>query len=152
MSILDSNNLNNKSLHNKNLHVKILDYEEKIFNEFIQKRTNLLKNIKNMDLSKLNNNELNNFIFNLKDIIDPIKNVNETIDNLQSNIELNNFNFQNNDNNKSNFILFYLLFGDFFFLTSSLSELSTDSLSDESEISSLSSDSLCSESESESEE
>ena len=42
---------------------KILEYEQSVFNEFIQKRTNLLKNIKeNIDLSKLNKKELLNFI------------------------------------------------------------------------------------------
>ena len=93
-----------------NLINKILDYEETIFNEFIQKRTNLIKNINNLKID--NKVQWVNCINDIKCIIDPIKNVNILIDQFGTNL------FQDNKSiNENNFILFYLIFKDFFLTT-----------------------------------
>ena len=90
---------------------KILNYENEIFNKFIEKRTNLIKS-------------LNNFNFNLKNfrnIVNCLKCANEYID---------NFNDQYTDP-ETEFIQFYFLCKDVFFTTGS-SELSESSESSDS--------------------
>lgn len=90
---------------------KILNYENEIFNKFIEKRTNLIKS-------------LNNFNFNLKNfrnIVNCLKCANEYID---------NFNNQITDP-ETEFIQFYFLCKDIFFTTGS-SELSESSESSDS--------------------
>ena len=105
-----------------NLLNKILNYENEIFNKFIHNRTNLIKNIKSLNVNNLNVNNLNQFINDLKSIIDPIKTSNEFMD-----IYFNNFknDFKiDNSTKENNFVLFYFLFKDFFLQSSS--ELSSD--------------------------
>jgi hypothetical protein len=112
---------------------KIIEYESLVFNEFIQKRTNLIKKIKKTDITKLNKEQLTQFVCTLKDIIDPIKNTNDSIENYlsETNSQLNKS--LNTTLNESQFIYFYLCFKDIFFRqtnsdSESLSE--SDSLSD----------------------
>ena len=115
-----------------NLLSKILKYENEVFNKLIQNRTNLIKNIKNINFENLDKKSLSNFANDLKLIIDPIKASNEYIDAFFRNYP----NFENENKNKV--ISFYFLFKDFFFETWS-SELSDDSeLSELSESSELS--------------
>ena len=105
---------------------KIISYELETFNEYKQKRQLFLKKIKNVKLNNLNNDQLLSFIDDIKNVIDPIKSSIEFI-----NIFLENKHFKKDYNN---FILFYLLFGDFFKESSELSlsdpELSDPELSD----------------------
>lgn len=76
-----------------NFKESLIKYEESVFNEYISKRSKLIENIKNLQLSSLNNNQLLNFTSDLKVIIDPIKTCISNIDDY----------FLNNcfDNNKS---------------------------------------------------
>ena len=124
------------------LNKRILDYTESIFNEFIQKRTNLIKNIENTDLSKLNKNKIINYINNLKDILDPIKNVNNSIDTFTS-LKNQTCNNQIENDNQTNFLIFYFLFKDFFFgcVTESSDEVS-ELISETESVSSSLSDSV----------
>ena len=99
-----------------NLLSKILKYENEVFNKLIQNRTNLIKNIKNINFENLDKKSLSNFANDLKLIIDPIKASNEYIDAFFRNYP----NFENENKNKVNeneFISFYFLFKDFFFET-----------------------------------
>ena len=99
-----------------NLISKILKYENEVFNKFIHNRTNLIKNIKNINCEKLDKKSLSNFVNDLKLIIDPIKVSNEYID--AFNINYPNFKIENKSNfNENDFISFYFLFKDFFFET-----------------------------------
>jgi len=128
---------------------KILQYEQKIFNEFIQKRTNLIKNIKDLDLSILNKQQQHHFINDLKDIIDPIKMVNENIENYFLNSS-NSFK-NSNSTNEHTFILFYLFLKDTFFLSDPSSDSSDSSETKETSESDSDSDSSSDSSSSESE-
>ena len=104
---------------------KILQYEKKVFNEFIHKRTNLLKKIKDFKNKPefKSEPEFVSVLHELSDHITAIKyNMIKEID----------FDF---DENK--FILFYLYFKDIFFLTTN----SSSELSEESELSDSVSDS-----------
>jgi len=76
-----------------NFKESLIKYEESVFNEYISKRSKLIENIKNLQLSSLNNNQLLNFTSDVKVIIDPIKTCISNIDDY----------FLNNcfDNNKS---------------------------------------------------
>ena len=114
---------------------KILNYENEIFNKFIQKRTNLIKNFENFDkMEKLNKNQLFNFINDLKSIIDSVKAADDFIDNYFINYD-NRF-VMDNSKNENQFILFYFFFKDFFFDTIISSELSESSETpDESSVS-----------------
>jgi hypothetical protein len=91
---------------------KILNYENRLFNKFISKRTNLIKTIKEKNIQ---NKTI--FLKNFKNIIDCIESANDYID---------NFNLEKTDN-ESEFILFYFLCKDLFFKTESSSESSSDS-------------------------
>jgi hypothetical protein len=60
---------------------KILNYENDIFNKFIQKRTNLIKNLENLKTEKkLDEIQLLHFINDLKSVIDSVKSANDYID------------------------------------------------------------------------
>jgi len=128
---------------------KILNYENDIFNKFIQKRTNLIKNLENLKTEKkLDKTQLLYFINDLKCVIDSVKSTNDYIDEYFINYDTT---FKlNTSKNENEFILFYFFFKDFFFTTSSseLSESSETELSDSCS-SSLSSSESVSSSESE---
>ena len=129
---------------------KILNYENEIFNKFIQKRTNLIKNLENLKTEKkLDKTQLLHFINDLKCVIDSVKSANNCIDEYFINYDTT---FKmNNSKNENGFILFYFFFKDFFFDTSSseLSEISETELSEScSSPDSLSSSDSSSESES----
>ncbi len=124
---------------------KILNYENDIFNKFIQKRTNLIKNLKNLkNEQKLNKKQLLNFINDLKSVTDSIKSTNDYIDKYFINYDtLFKINTSKNENE---FILFYFFFKDFFFTTfsSELSESSDTELCSSDPDSSSDSDSVSS--------
>ena len=52
---------------------KIINYENKIFDEYCCKRNQLISHVKNMDLKSLSSSELNIFIHDIKSIIEPVK-------------------------------------------------------------------------------
>ena len=105
---------------------KILNYEQKVFNEYIDSREKMLDFLKKIEINKLDQSQLLIFIENLKNVIDPIKTSNSLIPELISFKKSNQF-----DENK--FILFYLLFGNLFFggpESESNEEPESESLSD----------------------
>ena len=58
---------------------KILEYENKIFEDYLEQRKLFINNIKNIDFNEFNNNEYLNFLFDTKMVIDPIKNASHNI-------------------------------------------------------------------------
>ena len=86
---------------------KILDYEQNIFNEFTEKRNKLIKHINEIVFSVLTKNQLDNFICDIKMILDPIKNASENIEYLLTNINFNNNNSHNDIKHFENIILLY---------------------------------------------
>ena len=86
---------------------KILEYEQNIFNEFIEKRNKLIKHIDKIDTCVLTTNQLDNFICDIKMILDPIKNALENMDNLLTNTNFNNNNSHNDIKDFQNIILLY---------------------------------------------
>ena len=122
---------------NDNLLHKLIIYENEIFNKFIQSRTNLIKSLKEIDTTSLNKNKLKNMVYDLKSILDTLKNTNENISEFISN-QKNDFE-TNNSVNFNNFIIYYFLFKDIFYQSDS-----SDNSDESSESPSLSSDSLVS--------
>ena len=92
---------------NDNLLHKLIIYENEIFNKFIQSRTNLIKSLKEIDTTSLNKNKLKNMVYDLKSILDTLKNTNENISEFISN-QKNDFE-TNNSVNFNNFIIYYFL-------------------------------------------
>lgn len=124
-------------MESSNLKERILQYESKIFENYLNKRKQLIENIKNLQLIDLNKDQMNIFINDLKIIIDPLKNTTENIDHY-----LSNTSFKNNDSTERlSEMNFLLVLNHFFFpnflrgtITSgSESELSDSSDSDISE-------------------
>ena len=111
---------------------KILNYENEIFNKFIENRTNLIKNLNCLKENDLNFNrqQLINFVNSLKGVTDSLKSTTNQIDEYFINYRLD-FN-RETDLQDNNFIIFYFLFKDLFFSKMCSSELSeeTDSSSE----------------------
>jgi hypothetical protein len=109
---------------------KILEYENTVFNNFLEKRKCLIENIKNFQLNNLTQPQLFNFINDVKMIIDPMKNVSDNIDFYL----LNSENLFNDNSSKVNYTTFQnsILFYDLFLRTTTSSELE-DSVSEISE-------------------
>ena len=109
---------------NTTLLSKILNYEKEVFDTYVSKRQGLLEGIQKIEINTLDKSQLLIFIENIKNIIDPLKTSTANIDNFM--------NGMCNENNftETQFILFYLLFGDFFFKTGGSSEDSEDILSE----------------------
>ena len=134
---------------------EILKYENKIFTKYLQKRKLFINVINNFDFNELNTNQLLNFTFDTKIVIDPIKTSIENITQFLKN-EKNSFineNSINYDQNLKKILVFYSIFH---YHESHSSESDPDSISsnflDNSSISNESSESESdSESESESE-
>jgi hypothetical protein len=59
---------------------KILNYESEIFNQYLSKRKLLIENIKEININELSQRQLLIFINDVKDIIEPIKTSNDSID------------------------------------------------------------------------
>ena len=68
-----------------NFKEQVLNYENDVFNNYTIKRKQLIENITNLQLTDLNKEQMNNFINDLKMILDPIKNTTENIDHYLSN-------------------------------------------------------------------
>ena len=103
---------------------KILNYESTIFNEYLQKRSDLLNSVKEININTLSKKQLLIFISDIKSIIDPVKTSIASIDYYFTNTD-----FIKDDTIKSNEMvntLFYLFL------------LSNFSSSDDSEISEIS--------------
>ena len=89
------------------LKCKILNYEQNIFNEFTEKRSKFVKYINELVLSNLTQTQLDNFISDIKIVIDTIKSAIENIDYLFTNTEFDNNNSINDINNFQNIVLLY---------------------------------------------
>ena len=104
---------------------KILNYEQKVFHEYLDSRKKMLGFLHEIEINKLDESQLLIFIENLKNVIDPIKTSMSSINDLVS--------FKNNNGvNENEFVLFYLLFGNLFFGDSSGSDSNDEILSVES--------------------
>jgi hypothetical protein len=66
---------------------QVIEYEDKIFNEFITKRLKFANIIKKIEINKLDSNQLLIFINDTKAIIDPLITSMENMDYLFTNIE-----------------------------------------------------------------
>jgi len=86
---------------------KILDYEQNIFNEFTEKRNKLIKHINEIVLPNLTTNQLDNFICDIKMVLDPLKSSLENMDNILTNTNFNNNNSHNDIKDFQNIILLY---------------------------------------------
>jgi hypothetical protein len=86
---------------------KILDYEQNIFNEFTEKRNKLIKHINEIVFSVLTQSQLDNFICDIKMILDPLKSSLENMDNILTNTTFNNNNSHNDIKDFQNIILLY---------------------------------------------
>ena len=86
---------------------KILDYEQNIFNEFTEKRNKLIKHINEIDICVLTQPQLNNFICDIKMVLDPLKSSLENMDNILTNTNFNNNNSHNDIKDFQNIILLY---------------------------------------------
>ena len=114
---------------------KILNYENEIFNKFIENRTNLIKNLKNLkNLNRVDfdNLQLINFVNSFKGITESLKNVSNQIDDYFVNYDLG-FNNTVKELQDNNFIIFYFLFKDLFLSKMSCSEELEESDSDTSD-------------------
>ena len=73
---------------------RIINYESTIFEDYVSRRNEFINNIKNMDINSLSSEQLNNFMHDIKMIIEPIKSSSENIDyyftNNLANFEKNN--------------------------------------------------------------
>ena len=93
---------------NTTLLSKILNYEQKVFDEYLDSREKMLNFLKKIEINKLDQSQLLIFIENLKNVIDPLKTSMSSINELISFKKSNQF-------DENQFILFYLLFGNLFF-------------------------------------
>ena len=103
------------SNNTNNFKESILKYEETIFNDYVSKRTELIENIKSLQLNDLTQQQLINITSDIKLIIDPIKSSITGISDYFTNF---NNSFNNNDSVQAlsdlsilikNYILFDLL-------------------------------------------
>ena len=107
---------------------KILNYENKIFEEYISKRTTFLENLKTIKINELSKEQLLNFINDIKNIIDPLKTSISSIDDYFLNLNLN---FTKGNDDDTGDLVNYLFLGYFFTLISSeLTELKSESESE----------------------
>jgi len=86
---------------------KILDYEQNIFNEFTEKRNKLIKHINEIVFPVLTQSQLDNFICDIKMVLDPLKSSLENMDNILTNTDFNNNNSHNDIKDFQNIILLY---------------------------------------------
>jgi hypothetical protein len=92
-----------------NLKDKIIEYENDIFNEFIEKRNKFINYIKNIDMGILTKEQVNNLIYDIKMILEPIKTSSENIDYIFTNTEFDKNNSEQDLINIQNVVTFYSL-------------------------------------------
>lgn len=86
---------------------KIIEYENDIFNEFIEKRNKFINYIKNIDINVLSKEQVNNLIYDIKMILEPIKTSSENIDYIFTNTEFNKNNSEQDLINIEKVVTFY---------------------------------------------
>ena len=116
--------------HDSSFKDQILKYENDIYLEYISKRTNLIENINNLQLNTLTTEQLYVFINDLKMIIDPIKNINNSIDHYLNNKDFTNTESSDSLDDMKGFIFYHFFFKDFLNTAGSGSESVSDSNSD----------------------
>ena len=95
---------------------QIIDFENKLFQEYLQKRTIFINNLKCVESYKLNNDQLINFVNDIKQITDNISLANENMDYYTTNQQQM---FKNNEsteirNVKNKLYVFYSIFHKYF--------------------------------------
>lgn len=83
-------------MENNNFINEVVEYENKVFNEYLKKRDKLIEKFKSIETSKLDDKQLIVLTSDIKQIIDPIKIAIDNIDYLFSNID-----FKKNDSIES---------------------------------------------------
>ena len=86
---------------------KIIEYENDIFNEFIEKRNKFINYIMNIDINVLSIEQVNNLIYDIKMILEPIKTSSENIDYIFTNTEFNKNNSEQDLINIEKVVTFY---------------------------------------------
>ena len=86
---------------------KIIEYENDIFNEFIEKRNKFINYIKNIDINVLSKEQVNNLIYDIKMILEPIKTSSENIDYIFTNTEFDKNNSEQDLINIEKVVTFY---------------------------------------------
>ena len=114
--------------------LQVLNYEEQVFNRFINNRTKLINLLKTIKVEDFDRQQLLNFVKSIKNITQTVKCADEFVNEFFSRDFLDNFEKENTENE---FIQFYLLFKDIFFTTNS----DSDSDPELSSVSSISSES-----------
>ncbi len=96
---------------NKTLLFKLLNYEECLFNTFVEKRKMFVNKLSETNFESLNEKQRSNFINDLQEIIHPIKNTIDSIDNFILN-QPSFINEQSSKNNETmlNIVIHYFLF------------------------------------------
>ena len=84
---------------------KILNYELKVFEEYLSNRKVFIEKIEKIETNNMNKNQLLIFIENIKNVIDPLK---------SSIHSMENFDQFDNSFDTTTFIQFYFLFESFF--------------------------------------
>ena len=99
--------------------LQVLNYEEQVFNRFINNRTKLINLLKTIKVEDFDRQQLLNFVKSIKNITQTVKCADEFVNEFFSKDFLDNFEKENTENE---FIQFYLLFKDIFFTTNSDSD------------------------------
>ena len=86
---------------------KIIEYENDIFNQFIEKRNKFINYIKNIDINVLSKEQVNNLIYDIKMILEPIKTSSENIDYIFTNTEFDKNNSEQDLINIEKVVTFY---------------------------------------------
>ena len=107
---------------------QILKYENDIHIEYLSKRNKLIENINNLQLNNLTTEQLYVFINDLKMVLDPLKNINISIDHYLNNKDFTNTESSDSLDDMKAFIFYHFFFKDF--LNTSGSESVSDSKSD----------------------
>ena len=97
-------------MENNNFIKEIIDYENKVFTDFLNKRDKMIENLKTIDTDKLDNEQLLILTSDIKQIIDPVKIASDNIDYLFSNID-----FKKNDSIESTKEIYKILILSSFF-------------------------------------
>lgn len=112
---------------------QIIEFENKLFEEYSQKRIIFINNLRCIDTDKLNNTQLINFAHDIKQITDNISLANENIDNYT----INQKEMFNNDDStamvsiKNKLYIFYSIFYKFLnYDSDSDTEISESSISE----------------------
>lgn len=117
-----------------NFNELLIEYERVTFNNYLKTRKKFLKNLKNLKVNELNDNKLLNFIGDVKQIIDPLK---QSLEGMKYFLKNQKVNFEKNDSIADDAELMEILILYNFFLRRRTSGSGSGSDSELSELSEL---------------